>query len=390
MITSVNLTLSELKQMIVELLLNKTDKISDISDDSVLNGIAFGAAKVGQKAIKDIAIVESQIFPETAKGEYLDRAADLFGVSERRGAIGSSTYVRVIATSGTVYLSSTHVFVATNGIRFKVEHDLTVDDSGFGYVKVRSIDSGVKTNVESNTITAVTPIPVGHKKCSNEYIATGGADAETDEVFRLRIVNNVNILSLTTMEYYNQIFQNIDDRVLKVLNLGKNDDSKQVLAIVTQNGVDLTQEELDALLESSKVYFPLSDLNQFGYVVGVVLQNISWYEIGGATGIDFRLQVNELYDPDEVRQSIQINISKKIDFRFWNAGDRIEWDDLLDIVKKTNGVKYVADEYFYPQEDEQVPANYLPRIKNFVMRDLDGNIIFDSNGVLSPIFYPSE
>jgi hypothetical protein len=376
--------------MFVELLLNKTSKVSDVSDDSVLNGIAFGAAKVGQKAIKDIAIVESQIFPETAKGEYLDRAADLFGVSERRGAVGSSTYVRVIANSGTIYLATTHVFVATNGIRFEVEHDLTVDASGFGYIKVRSIDSGVKTNVESNVITAVTPIPVGHKKCANEYMATGGADAETDEVFRLRIVNNANILSLTTLEYYNQIFQNIDDRILKTLNLGKNDDGKQVLAIVTQNGVDLTQGELDSLLEAAKDYFPLSDLNQFGNVSGVILQNVVWYEIGGATGIDFRLQINDLYDPDDVRQSIQVNISKKIDFRFWVAGDRVEWDDLLDIVKKTNGVKYVPDEYFYPQEDEQVPANNLPRVKNFVMRDLDGNIIFDSNGVLSPIFYPTE
>ena len=390
MITSANLTLSELKQMIVELLINKTDKVSDVSDDSVLNGIMFGAAKVGQKAIKDIAITESKIFPQTAKGSYLDDAADLFGVSERRDAFGSSTYIRIIATVGTTYLQITHTFTSNGGIQFELEEDFTVGAEGFGYAKIRSVDSGIKTNVEANSIITVSPIPSGHKKVTNEYVATGGSDAETDEVFRLRIVNNKNILSLTTLEYYNQVFQNLDDRILKILNEGKNEDGKQVLLIVTQNGVDLTQPELDDLLEQVQDYFPITDLNLFGNVVGVVLENVTWYEVGGATGIDFRVDINSLYDPDDVRTNIQLNLSKKLDFRFWTIGKRIEWDDLFDVVKNTEGVKYLPDAYFLPSEDEMVPSNQLPRIKSFKMRDVDGNIIYDSGGALSSIFYPNE
>lgn len=390
MITSANLTISELKQMVVELLINKTDKVSDVSDDSVLSGIAFGVAKVAQKAIKDIAIVESKIFPQTSKGAYLDQSAALFGVSARRGALGSSTYVRVIALAGTVYIQGTQIFTSNNGIRFEMEDNFTVGAEGFGYIKVRSVDSGVKTNSEANSIITVSPIPVGHKRCSNEYVATGGVDAETDEVFRLRIVNNKNIFSLTTLAYYTQIFQVIDSRVLKVLNLGKDEIGKQVLAIVTQNGVDLTEQELSDLLEQSKDYFPLSDLSQFGDVLGVMLTNVTWCEVGGATGVDFRLELDSLYDSDDVRKNIQLNLSKKLDFRFWVTGSRIEWDDLLDVVKNTEGVKYVSDTYFYPSEDENVPNNKLPRIKAFVMRNLDGDIIYDNGGVLSAIFYPNE
>lgn len=389
MITKV-ITLSELKQMWVELLINKTDKVSDVGDDSVLNGTAFGSAKIGQKALKEVAITESKIFPQTAKGSYLDESADLFGVSERRGAIGSSTYLRVIADVGTQYLASTHIFTGNNGIQFELESDFTMDSNKFGYVKVRSIDTGVKTNVEANTITTISPIPSGHKNTTNEYIATGGIDEESDEVFRLRIVNNNNILSITTLEYYNQVFQNIDDRVLKIFNLGKDEDAKQNIAIVTQNGVDLTTQELSDLLEQAQDYFPITDLNQYGEVIGIVLDNVIWYEIGGSTGVDFRVEINSLYDIDYVRIQIQINLSKNIDFRFWEQNSRVEWDDLLEVVKNTDGVKYVPDSFFYPQDDESVSTNQLPRIKNFIMRDLEGNIIYDSGGVLSPVFYPNE
>lgn len=101
MITKVNNTISFLKNLWVETFLNKTDKVSDITDNSVLNAAAYATAKVAQKAIKDVAIVEAQIFPETAAGDYLDRAASLFGVTARYGALGSSTYIRVYAEPGT-------------------------------------------------------------------------------------------------------------------------------------------------------------------------------------------------------------------------------------------------------------------------------------------------
>lgn len=386
MITSANFTISELKQMVIELLINKTDKLSDISDDSVLNGVAFGVAKVAQKAIKDIAIVESKIFPQTSKGSYLDESAALFGVSPRRGALGSSTYIKVIAPEGTTYTSGVNVFKSNNGIQFEIEETVVVGSDGYDYVKVRSIDSGVKTNSEPNSIITVTPSPSGHKRCTNEYMATGGVDAETDEVFRIRIVNYKNIFSLSTLGYYTQIFQNLDDRILKVFNLGINEDGKHALAVVNQNGAGLTSQELINLLEQIKQYLPISDLNQFGNVMGVVIQNIEWYEVS----LDFRLELDPIYNPDDVRKNIQINLSKMLDFRFWKAGDKVEWDNLLDVVKKTEGVKYVSDLYFLPHEDEFVSNNKLPRIKVFIMRDLDGNIIYDNAGVLSPVFYPSE
>lgn len=389
MITKTSATITNLKNLFIEMFLDKTAKVSNVADGSVVNATAFGVAKVAQKAMKDIAIKEAQIFPDTATGVYLDKAAALYGVSPRKGALGSSTYIRVSADPGTTYDTSV-TFVNKNGIRFQVDEALTVGESGYGYVKVRSVNAGYSTNVPPNSITNVSPQPQGHIECTNEYYAIGGRDSEDDETFRIRIKNNLNILSKNTIEYWTQTLSNIDDRVLKVMSAGLDEKGIYNLYIVSQNGIFFTEEELDTLLESAQGYFGISELNIEGKVVGIGIKNIDWFYVGSERGLDFRVQLQPDYDVATVRQNIQVNLTKYLDFRFWTPGKIVEWDDLLDIVKKTDGVKYVPDEYFFPYYDQQVPANQLPRIKGFVMRDQDGNILYDSDSNLSPLFYPSE
>lgn len=389
MITKTSATITNLKNLFIEMFLDKTAKVSNVADGSVVNATAFGVAKVAQKAMKDIAIKEAQIFPDTATGVYLDKAAALYGVSPRKGALGSSTYIRVSADPGTVYDTSV-TFVNKNGIRFQVDEALTVGESGYGYVKVRSINAGYSTNVPPNSITNVSSQPQGHIECTNEYYAIGGRDSEDDETFRIRIKNNLNILSKNTIEYWTQTLNNIDDRVLKVMSAGLDEKGIYNLYVVSQNGIFFTEEELDTLLESAQGYFGISELNIEGKVVGIGIKNIDWFYVGSERGLDFRVQLQPDYDVATVRQNIQVNLTKYLDFRFWTPGKIVEWDDLLDIVKKTDGVKYVPDEYFFPYYDQQVPANQLPRIRGFVMRDQDGNILYDSDSNLSPLFYPSE
>jgi uncharacterized membrane protein len=388
MITQVSNTISTLKNLWIELFLDKTNKVTNVADGSVLNAVAFGTAKVAQKAIKDIAITEAKIFPETATGEYLDKSAALFGVSPRKGALGSSTYVRVYADPGTIY-NETNFFVNQNGIRFSVNESVTVGRSGYAYVSVRSVNQGLVTNVDANSIINVTPAPSGHIECTNEYMATGGRDSEDDETFRIRIMTNLNTLSKGTLEYYTQIFQNIDDRILKVLNVGLGEDGIFYLYLVSQNGILFTQDELETLLEKSKSYFGLFELNLEGNVVGIQLKNAEWFFIGSERGMDFRIEIDPSYDVATVRKNIQVALTKYLDFRFWEAGKIVQWDDLLGIVKNAEGVKYVPDEYFFPYYDQEVPLNQLPRIKGFVMRNLEGIVLYDAGSELSPMFYPA-
>lgn len=399
MITKVNNTISFLKSLWVETFLNKTNRVTDITDNSVLNGIAYANAKVAQKCLKDIAIVEAQVFPEMASGEYLDRAAQLFGVTPRQGALGSSTYVRVY-TDGSrdvTYEAGTHTFVNNDGVRFQIEETVTVPaEIGYGYVKVRSESVGAFTNVDANTIINITPVPQGHLECTNEYFAEGGRDQEDDEMFRLRILNHQNIYSVATLEKLVQVFRNIDDRVLKIMYVGVEEDSFLHIQIVTQNGQDLNQDELDELLERATPYFGIGDLIVAGDIMGIKLENATWYEVGGDTGVDFRCELVSGYSVSNVRKNIQIGLSKYLDFRYWEAGQKVEWDDLLEIVKNTEGVKYVSSEWFRPNQDEPVSEFMLPRIKKFRMRDMNGIIMLDegtdfemSFDDYAPVYYPA-
>ena len=385
MITKI-VPVSDLKQMFLEILLNKTDKISDISDDSVLNGIAYGCAKVGQRLLVNQGIVEGHLFPDTAYGQYLDNIASIRGVSPRFGACGSTTYVRVIAEPGTSYIMGVQKFTSTSGVTFELEESKTVDENGFAYIKVKSTQVGTSTNVDPVSINKVSPKPNGHISVTNEYAATGGMDAESDALFRQRIKNSVNALSRGTIAFIEQVFMKINPRVLRVFKGGIASNGKMNLIICSTNGASFSQNEFDLMISRSEEYLSLYDILRevSGYALNLV--NVEWQYVD----VSFRVELDSSYDVDVVRKNIQIQMNKLFDYRFWNQGDRIEWDDLLQVAKNTEGVRYIPDNYFYPQSDINVPSNKLPRIRGFIMYDLNGNIIESNNGLVSDVYYPNS
>lgn len=396
MITKLNNTISNLKSLFIETFLNKTSKVSDVSDGSITNATAHGAAKLAQKTIKDVAIVEAQIFPDTASGEYLDRAAQLFGVSPRKGALQSSTYVRVRAEGAATYSAvDGSYFVNMNGIRFNILGDGVVlsipAGGGYGYIPVVSDMTGSITNVAANTILTMSNPPLNHVECTNEYQAIGGRDEEDDEMFRRRIKNNNNVLSATTAQKLLQTMQEFNPNILKILNTGLNEEDSIHILVATQNGALLTPDELKTLTNQISPYLSLADLDLYGNSIGVDLANFGWYFVGSGaniddgTGVDFRVSLDSTLDSEDIRQRIQISMTKYLDFRNWEPGDKIKWDDLLRIVKNTSGVIECPNTSFYPNTDETPNPYQLPRIGKFIMRDLGGKIMYTDQ--LTPVFY---
>ena len=385
MITKIT-PVEELKQIFLEIFLNKTDKVSDVSDDSVLNAIAYGNAKLTQRTLTNQAIIEGHIFPDSAYGEYLDNLAAIRGVAPRFGAVGSTTYVRVMADEGTSYIAGIHTFTSTSGIVFDLEENGVVGINGYAYLKVRSQQSGLNTNVDALSINKVSPIPQGHISVINEYAATGGSDQESDTLFRERIKTNMNQMSRTTLSYLEQVFMKINPRVLRLHKGGIDSDGKFNLIVVSVNGQNFTTAEFDEILSKSEEYLSLSELLREGSDFALKLNNVDWLPVD----IEFRADIDPAYDIDSVRKNIQIQMNKLFDYRFWKYGDKIEWENMLYAAKNVEGVRYVPDTHFYPQADVNVPKYRLPRVRSFIMRDLDGNIIEDNNGVLSDVFYPNE
>lgn len=377
---------TELKALFLEKLLNATSKVTKVSDDSVLGGVAFGIAKIGQRALKDIALVESHIFPRSAYGTYLDTIASDRGVSGRFGLSESSTYVRIVGTAGTVYVAGTNTFTGSHGHIFDLEADVTIPSFGYTYAKVRSQDVGFDKNVEALTLDTVIPEPSGHDYCINEYKATGGRDEESDELLRRRIEDGANQLARGTLSMLEQVFIKINPNVLRLFYQGINSGGKTIIAIVTQNGIDLTPQELNEILIQAEEYLSLTNLRPFGtQSYGIELKNIQWQ----AVDISFRIEVFPNYDVDKIRKDIQIKMSKYLDFRWWTPDKKVEWDELLDIAKNTRGVKYVPDKHFTPNYDVAIDKNKLPRIRGFLMLDLEGNVISNQTGTLNSYYYPN-
>ena len=384
MITQIT-PVEELKNMFLEILLNKTDKINDVGAESVLNGIAYGCAKLGQKCLVNQSIVEGHIFPDIAYGVYLDRLAQIRGVAPRFGASPSSTYVRLMANEGTVYFSQGTTLTSISGITFELAEDVTIGANGYAYALVRSQQSGLNTNVDPLSINTINPIPTGHIAVTNEYRATGGRDVEDDELFRQRIKDSVNQLSRTTLSYIEQIFMKINSNVLRVYKGAIDASGRLNLIVVSVNGQNFTEAEFNEMLNRSAEYLSLSDILRTDTEYALKLNNVDWYFID----VDFRVDIDPAFDYDQVRRDIQIQMSKLFDYRYWKNGDKVEWEDMLYSAKNVSGVRYVPDTHFYPQNDINIPRYRIPRIRGYVMRDLDGNVIDDNNGVLSDIFYPN-
>lgn len=385
MITKIT-SIQELKQMFLEIFLNKTDKVNDVGNDSVLNGIAYGAAKVGQKCLVNQSIIEGHIFPDTAYGTYLDDLAAIRGVSPRFGASASSTYIRIAGDTGTTYLKDIVSFISTSGKTFSLEEDVIIGVNGYEYAKIRCDQTGLSTNVDPLSINKVSPVPTGHIACTNEYRSDGGRDNENDDLFRQRIKDSINQLSRTTISYIEQVFMKINSNVLRVHKGGIDSDGKLNLIVVSVNGQDFTEAEFNEILSNSQEYLSLSELLRTTSDYSLKLNNVDWLLVD----VEFRVDIDPAYDQDKVRREIQIQMSKLFDYRFWKYGDKVEWENLLFASKNVDGVRYVPEAHFYPHADINVPKYQLPRVRGFVLRDLNGNIIEDNGNTLSKFYYPNE
>ena len=386
MITKI-LNTEQLKQIFIESLLGKTNEVTKISEGSVLNGVAYGVGKLGQKVLKDVAVVEAHLFPDSAYGVYLDKLADLRGVAARLGATKSSTYMLLRGDAGTIYTIGTHVFSGNNGVDFDLEDNITLNAFGYAYAKVSSSTTGANTNVDGLTLNKVTPVPAGHKFCVNEYTSLGGTDAEDDELFRKRIKEEINLLARNTLSYLEQVLRKINASVLRCYNYGLDNNGDLNIAIAHVSGADFTAPELNQFIVLGEKYFSMNELrpSSANNSYGIKFVNVVYFPID----VSFRVDIDNTYDVDEVRKNIQISMSKLFDYRFWDS-DLVEWVDLLNAVRNTAGVRRALDNHFTPIVDITIPKNQIPRIRGFIMLNLAGAVITNLSGTLSPVFYPAE
>lgn len=380
------LTTTKIKQFLIESLLNKTDKISKISDNSIVNGVCYGLAKLHQKSQKDSAVIESELFPEVASEIDLDIVALRSGTLARLGPTESTTYMRVAATPGTIYSAEQNVFVSSDGLRFKASKDWVIGSSGYEYVNVKCLSQGSNTNVLPNTINKILAPPTGHIFCTNEFISLGGRDSEDDLSLRTRIQKSANYLSTDTLSRISQLLIEINRRILSVKKVGRTYKGVIQLSVITQNGENLSVEE------KSEIYSKLPDLLSLTSLeikrerdLKIEIVDIDYTYVD----VDFRVDIQQSYDLSTYITEIQISLSKYLDWRFWDRDKKVEWDTLFLLIKNHQATKYLPDQYFTPNADISVRSNSLPRLRGFIIRNLSGEII-SSSDTIKPVYYQTQ
>lgn len=180
----------------------RPDKASDIGIRmEVLAGEIFSAQT-------ELNWLKTQMFPQTATGEYLDRFAFQRGLTRKQGTKASGEVefylpellgYDVEVPCGTV--------CATGGegsVRFITTEAVTIKSGRLStLVPVEALTEGENSNVAGKEINIlVTPV-VGIDHITNDYSMTGGSDIESDEQLRSRILESyTNIPNGTNKAFY--------------------------------------------------------------------------------------------------------------------------------------------------------------------------------------------
>ncbi|MGI6255294.1 MAG: baseplate J/gp47 family protein [Acutalibacter sp.] len=155
--------------------------------------------------------LERQAFPQTATGVQLDLHGAQRGVLRKpaekaTGVVSFSRYLplsfdlvipqgTICATSGepVVEYETTEEAILTSG-------QLTVE------VPVQAVTAGAAGNAAAGYVTTLVSAPTGINYASNEAAITGGADAETDDDYRKRVLEGYSLSpNGTNADYYKWI-----------------------------------------------------------------------------------------------------------------------------------------------------------------------------------------
>lgn len=158
--------------------------------------------------------VNRQCFPQTAAGEYLDRHAQLRAL-ERKGAEYARGVVRFYADgagesdrvvpAGTVCMTQGYVRFAT------LQDGVLAAGEKYVDVPVRAVQAGAAGNVSAGSVNVLAMAPVGITGCSNPVAMSLGADQESDEQLRRRILDSfARLPNGANCAYYEQVAMSFD------------------------------------------------------------------------------------------------------------------------------------------------------------------------------------
>jgi uncharacterized phage protein gp47/JayE len=153
----------------------------------------FAAVDAGiyHELLGDLDFLAQQLFPDTATGAYLrehwsSRTTPLYAAAAEGDITVSGLPGRAVPAG--------LVFKSASGGMYYSESAARLDAGGTAAVRVKAQDTGIKTNLEAGEeLALISAIPAGadSKAAVSEDGVTGGADAESDEEYLVRVLTQL-------------------------------------------------------------------------------------------------------------------------------------------------------------------------------------------------------
>ena len=179
--------------------------------DMALRFYAVAAELVSLWAQTDY--VNRQCFPQTASGEYLDRHAEMRGLS-RGGAVKAQGYIRF--TINAVRSRDVYIPAGTRCMTASLAEYVTTADAfvtaGSLYCDARAeaITPGKAGNAAAGKVNIMQNAPVGISSVTNTLPFSGGEDSESDEELRARVLRSyASIPNGGNAAFYEMIAKNV-------------------------------------------------------------------------------------------------------------------------------------------------------------------------------------
>jgi uncharacterized phage protein gp47/JayE len=196
-------TLQELKEQFlanIEAALNQTTPLND----KAFNRVLAAAEAIAGKSLQNFGAYEvKQVLAITAFGDGLDTIGAEYGVT-RKAAESAVLTATLPGTNGTIISQNIDFVGDANGVRYFLNSSAEIGDptSGVAELTMTAEDQGAIGNLQDGDTLSIGTQVAGAETVATVAVITGetestlntGADKETDEAYRIRILDAIRAI----------------------------------------------------------------------------------------------------------------------------------------------------------------------------------------------------
>lgn len=162
---------------------------ADIAEDSDNYARASSLASVAEGVYAHQKWIIKQFFPDTADTAFLEKHAGLRGIRRRNATYASGLGATVYGNNG-VAIPVGKQITTKDGRFYEVVETATIH-SGTATVRLRSLETGAKQNIRTETAASFMSAPAGIQSDCVLNNINGGTDAETDASLLERLLEHI-------------------------------------------------------------------------------------------------------------------------------------------------------------------------------------------------------